>query len=340
MSPMKRSKDKTLLVTAPASAKRQRKIAELVSGSLSVIYINDFPPGQQYKAFDAADMILSLNPLNEFDKKEYKFLNDIEFMQLLSAGMDHLPLDLLPETLAVAGNTGAYAIPMAEHALGMILSLAKRLIEEDRNMRDGKFDQKTRNLLLHGKDAAILGFGGVGSEVARLLQAFGMNIRAMNTSGRTEKRVDFIGNVKDLRLILQNAHVVVISLPLTNKTRSLIGKKELEWMRPDTILINIARGEIIDQADLYNHLKQYPSFKAGIESWWVEPFRHGRFELKYPLLELPNILASPHNSAMVDELSDYALENAFRNIDRYLKGSPVQGLLQRADYITGVENGR
>ncbi len=308
-------------------------MAGLASGIGEMDYLEDYPDDQRSRAFDEADIVLSMNPAREMTEEELSRLGKGKYLQLLSAGMDHLPFTVLSEDLILAGNAGAYAIPMAEHAVGMILSLAKRLREEDQNMRKGEFNQMRQNLLLHGKKAIILGFGGIGRETARLLRAFGMKIYAVNTSGNTNDPVDFAGTTDDLPAILGDAQVIVISLPLTRYTRNLIGEKELNLMRDDAILVNVARGEIIDQKALYQKLKNFPDFKAGIESWWIEPFRHGHFEVEYPLLELPNVLACPHNSAMVPETSRLGLENAFQNIRRYVEGRPLKGLLDREVFV-------
>jgi len=325
---MKKTK-KTILITQSVKEKTRQYIDGLAAGLDNVLYLEDFDEQKRQDAFDEADIVLSLNPERELKKGEIEYLEHVEYLQLLSAGMDHLPFDLLPEKLTVAGNSGAYAIPMAEHALGMILALAKRLREEDRNMRKGEFNQMRRNTLLHGKKAAIIGFGGIGKETARLLRALNMKISAVNTSGKTDEPVDFIGTTNDLQKVLEGAAVVVLSLPLNKYTRGLIGEQELHWIEKDAILINVARGEIIDQKALYDKLLNNPDFKAGIESWWVEPFRHGKFKLDYPLLDLDNVLACPHNSSMVPELFQFGLENAFRNIQRYVNGEPLQGVLNR-----------
>lgn len=324
---------KTLLITHQAQESTRAFINTLASGVGEVLYLADYPDERRMEALDKADIVISLNPARELRKDEITSLAKVEYLQLLSAGLDHLPFDLLPENLIVAGNSGAYAVPMAEHALGMILALAKRLREEDRNMRKGQFNQMRRNLLLHGKKAAILGLGGIGTETARLLRALGMRIHAINTSGKTDEPVEFIGTTDDLQEVLDDATVVVLSLPLNKFTRGLIGEKQLNWMKNDAILINIARGEIIDQGALYKKLKDNPNFKAGIESWWVEPFRHGKFHLDYPLLELENVLACPHNSSIVPELFQFGLENAFRNIKRYVNGEPLHGLLNREAFV-------
>jgi len=210
----------------------------------------------------------------------------------------------------------------------MALCLAKRLVEEDQAMRRGEFNQMAPNVLLAGKKAAVLGLGGAGKAVARLLNALGMRVHALNTSGKTGEPVESVGTLGDLQAILAGARLVVLTLPYTHRTHEVLGRRELAWMPADAILVNVARGEIIDQSALYDHLVENPGFRAGIESWWVEPVRHGRFELERPFLELPNVLACPHNSFNVPEWERLSLEAAFANVGRYLRGEPLTGLMR------------
>jgi glycerate dehydrogenase len=255
-------------------------------------------------------------------------------MQLISAGADHIPYHKIPGHITIASNTGAYAKPIAEHVLAMSLTSAKRLREEHHNMKKGEFNQYNHpNMALYNSTVGILGFGGIGKTAARLFRAFGARIFAMNTSGKSSEPTDFVGTMDDLKMILKSSDIVVLSLPLNNHTRGLIGKEQLNWMKPDGILVNVARGEIINQKELYEHLKQYPSFKAGLESWWVEPVRHGRFELDYPFLELPNVLASPHNSAVVPGIMEHGVDEAAKNIQKYLHGEPFKGEVCRKYYF-------
>jgi glycerate dehydrogenase len=124
--------------------------------------------------------------------------------------------------------------------------------------------------------------------------------------------------------------VLVVSTPLTKATRNLIGERELLLMKPDAILVNLARGEIIQEAPLFAHLQSHPNFFACIDAWWVEPVRHGTFRVDHPFLSLPNVVGSPHNSASVPGMTEAALRRAIVNIRRALAG-------EAPHYVVGPE---
>jgi phosphoglycerate dehydrogenase-like enzyme len=179
----------------------------------------------------------------------------------------------------------------------------------------------------------ILGFGGIGRATARLMRGLGLRIYAVNTGGRTDEPVEFIGMLEDLKHVLSSSDVVVISLPLMKATRGLIGKQELGWMKPDAILINVSRGAVIDEGALYEHLRSHPRFQAGLDVWWIEPFGAGEFRLDYPFPSLPNVLGSPHNSAMVPGINKEGTRRAGENVKRFLRGEQVAGMVIREDYV-------
>ena len=322
-------------VNVLVSFKLDENMKTIIDGHLSSVanltYLN--LDDDRKEAIEQADVILSWNPSREFSADEYPLMNKARFMQLLSAGADHVPFRLFPETLVIAGNVGAYAGPMAEHVVAMTLALAKNLREGHEKLAAGNFDQFSMNRFLHGSTCAILGFGGIGKATAHLMKAFGINIIAVNTSGRTDEETDFIGTTKDLEYVLGRADIVVVSMPLSRSTKGLIGERELTWMKPDAMLVNVARGEIIDERAFYEHLKSHPEFKAGIDAWWVEPFRHGRFEMHYPFFDLPNVLGSPHNSGMVPEAMAEATTEAVENVKNYIMGEKVKGAFRREEYL-------
>lgn len=323
-----------LLVTHNLNDEQQRLIQELFKeDELAITFLSNVTDSKRADSISGADVILTLNPNKDFAENEFQYLNNTNFIQIVSAGADHLPYNKIPENIKLASNPGAYAEPMAEHVLAMALSLAKRLQIEDRKMRQGEFNQFSFNKSIGDSTIGILGFGGIGQAVANLFRPFGASISAMNTSGQTKQPTDFTGTVDDLKYILQSSDIIVLSLPLNNQTRSLIGKQQLKWMKEDAILINVARGEIIRQKDLYEHLKANLNFKAGLESWWVEPLRHGSFELEYPLLDLPNVLASPHNSSMVKGSTERGIAEAAKNIRRFINNQSIKGEINRANFV-------
>jgi glycerate dehydrogenase len=252
---------------------------------------------------------------------------------LLTAGVDQLPFRDLPPGLMIASNAGAYAEPMAEHVVAMILAVGKNLFDRQVKLRNGTFDQTNVNRMLRGSTCAILGFGGIGKAVARLLRCFDVKIYALNTTGRTDEPVDFIGTLQDLEHVLRLADIVIVTIPLTKSTRKLIGKEQLGWMKNDAVLVNVARADIIDEAALYQKLKENRHFTAAIDAWWIEPLHYGKFSTNYPFLELPNVLGSPHNSGLVSYSFEKGTMHAVENVKRFLNHEPVLGVVRRSDYI-------
>lgn len=91
--------------------------------------------------------------------------------------------------------------------------------------------------------------------------------------------------------------------------------------------MNVARGDLIDEKALYEHLSTHPDFYAGIDAWWIEPFKYNRFELHYPFFQLPNLLGSPHNSAMVADALLLGTQHAIENVKRFIQQTEVKGII-------------
>lgn len=275
-----------------------------------------------------AEVLVSWNPARELENDNRSLLRRVRFVQLISAGYDHLKFEMFADDCMVAANQGAYALPMAEHALAMMLDGAKKLRRYHNLLAEGRFEQQASyTKRVTGSTVGVLGFGSIGKETVRLMRPFHVRVLAINTSGRTEDNVDFCGTLKDLDLVLAESDFLLVSIPLTSETTGLIGKTELEKMKHDAALVNVARGAIIKERDLYEHLKSHPGFFACIDAWWIEPFRNGKFSVDYPFFELPNLLGSPHNSALVDGIMLEGATRAAQNVARYLQGGNVSGIV-------------
>jgi len=282
---------------------------------------------------EGADIMVALSfSKKEIDPREIPRLQNLRFIQLVYAGADNIPFSLIPEDIIMVSNVGAFAEPIAEHVLALVLALAKNIIPDYGMLGEGKFDRTGFNQELKGGVCCIVGFGGNGKAIARTMQMMGMKIFGINRSGTTDAPVEFIGKVSDIKKAFEVSDVVVVTTPLNRETRDLIGKQELEWMKDDAILINVGRGPVINQKALYDHLKSHPNYRAGIDTWWSEPADRGPLELDYPFFDLPNIIGSPHCADHVPGSMIGATRKALENVRRFLLGENIRGILNRNDY--------
>ncbi|HPD34125.1 MAG TPA: 2-hydroxyacid dehydrogenase, partial [Candidatus Kapabacteria bacterium] len=290
---------KNLIVTYKTTQEEKNFLLKFFSEQINdkeitIEFLQDHPEQHRGDLLRNSNIILAWNPKAEgLISQDIKYDN-LEFIQLLSAGYDHINLNLLPINVKVAANQGAYAEPMAEHTVAMLLSCAKRLNKYQNLMKQGIFRQlESFTLPIKGRTVGILGFGGIGKATAKLLKPFGAKIIGINTSGKTNEDIDAIYTLDNLDEFLAQIDYLIITIPLNEKTKGLISKRELELMKPNAVLVNVARGAIINEKDLYDHLRANPEFYAAIDAWWVEPFGSGEFRLNYPFLDLPNVVGSP-----------------------------------------------
>ncbi|MEX2453252.1 MAG: 2-hydroxyacid dehydrogenase [Rhodospirillaceae bacterium] len=308
-----------LVCHRPGDEARAALLDEL-SAVADVRFLAELAPSERDGVLRRARAAMTYHPLRDLGDDGLAALDSCELIQCMTAGIDYLPLRDLPAGIPVAYNAGAYAEPMAEHVLAMAMAAAKRLRIEHLEMRGGAFNQFVPTRKFQGSTCGILGYGETGRAVGRLMRALGVRVQAINRSGKTDDPVDFVGTLDDVERVLETSDTVAITLSLTARTERLIGADRLRRMKPDAVLVNVARGEIVDEDALYAHLRASPRFTACLDAWWIEPVRHGRFETAHPFLDLPNVIASPHNSAMTDGALSTAARRAARNVRRLLAG--------------------
>jgi glycerate dehydrogenase len=325
--------ERTVAVTYPVNEEYTTINADVLGADAAVVFSHQAAQEDRTALVSGADALICWNPGRELPTGALANLPELRLIQLMSAGADGIDFSAIPEHVVLAGNVGAYAAPIAEHVVAMALALARRLPQRHASLAAGEFNQRERLITLNGAVCAILGYGGIGAATATLMRGIGARIYAINSTGQTADPVDFAGTLADLDEVLTVADVLVIALPLTNKTRNLIGARELSLMKPTAILVNVARGAIINERALYEHLKENPQFMAGIDAWWHEPGRDATFHTDYQFFELPNLLGSPHNSGIVPGVLQGAVRKAAENVRRHLRGEPVTGVMRRADYV-------
>ncbi len=204
----------TLVVVYDLDARARRVLAEALDGAADIVCLPDLDDAARAEALRSADAVLA-RTTRELRQGEIALLQDIRLLQFINAGIDFVPLAELPAGVTVATNGGAYAEPMAEHAVAMALAAAKRLLVEHAALARNEFNQFTANRMLAGGVCGILGFGGIGIATARLMRALGLRIYAINRSGRSDAPTDWIGRTDELDTLLAASDVLVVCTPLT-----------------------------------------------------------------------------------------------------------------------------
>jgi phosphoglycerate dehydrogenase-like enzyme len=324
-----------IAITYPANERERRAIHAELDDISDMVYLPDLKAHERESALEKADVILSRSfAETEIELQEIVQLKETRLIQLIFAGADNVPFAAIPEKITVASNVGAFANPLAEHVLAMTLCLAKSIIPRHLQLANGDFNQSGYNKELRGGICGIIGMGDNGAAVARLMKGVGMQVHGINRSARSSFPLDFMGAPADMDALLRRSDVVVLTAPLTRQTLNLIGHRELQIMKPDGILINVARGKVVEQQALYNHLRATPSFGAGIDTWWSEPGDPGGFKLDYPFFDLPNLVGSPHNADDVPGIMTAATKIAAENIRHFLEDNVIRGRVNRADYVS------
>ena len=288
--------------------------------------------GQEVKCVNEADekFIASADILLFFHWRDAKKIllemKNVKMIQSITSGVDYIDPSLIPKDAILCSNSGANAIGVAEHALALIFASLKKIVYRDMQMRRGKFPQSVESKLLRGKKIAIVGFGHIGQNIARMLSCFETDIYAINRSGkyRGDIGLKFIGTLKDVDYVLSQADIVVLSLPLTDETEGLIDMERLKKMKKDAILVNVARGKIIVERDLYYFLLNNRDFTAAIDTWW---HYSSDFKQDYPFEELDNVILSPHCAGSYEGWFAEAIKHASENIMRFTRGEEPKNIV-------------
>jgi len=206
----------------------------------------------------------------------------------------------------------------ADIALALTLACARRIPEGENIMRAGEFTGWKPKLLLgvelYGKTVGIAGAGRIGRETAKRLKAFGTKIIYYNRSKKEEFEKETGAKKVSLDTLLKKSDILSLHLPLNNKTRNLINSKKLELLKETAIVINTARGEVIDEKKLISMLKKKRIFSAGFDVYDGEPV------VNKQLLKLKNVVLLPHLGSATFETRDRMAELAAKNIINVLKG--------------------
>jgi len=264
------------------------------------------------------DIVMALRERTPFPRSLLERLPKLKL--LITAGMRNASIDMkaAADRGVVICGTAGLPYPTAELAWGLILSLMRHIPAEDRATREGKW-QTSLGLGLNGKTFGALGLGTLGSRAARVGKAFEMEVLAWSQNLTAESAKEVGATLVTRDELLARSDIVSIHLVLGDRTRGLIGARELALMKRSAYLINTSRGPIVDEAALIRALGDGTIAGAGLDVFDEEPL-----PLDHPFRRLPNIAITPHLGYVTAETYRIFYGHALEDIKAYLDGSPVR----------------
>lgn len=301
----------------------KEKIAELAEPLIQA--------GHEFKYFDTkttdaqelierskgADIVIVAN--NPYPSEVIKANPQLKLIDVAFTGIDHVDLEAANELGIKIANASGYATTaVSELVIGLVLALYRQIPKSDVDTRlAADFPGAFQGVEIKGKTVGIIGTGNIGLETAKLFKAFGAHLIGYSRSENEQAKALGL-SYHSLDEVLQNSDIISLHLPLNNQTKGLITKEKLSLMKQEAILINTARGPIVDNVALAQVLNEGRIAGAGIDVFDTEP----PLASDYPLLKAKNAILTPHIAFLSDEAMVQRAEIAFQNVINFIEGKP------------------
>lgn len=310
-----------------ASAARADFMKSVAPPDLEIVFVdNNLDDDEKITLCEDADAIIALGGRlsTDFLRKCPK----VKLIQTLSAGYDQLDVTAINEMgIPIANNGGSNAISVAEHTIALMINASKRTMSrwhtavKERRWQEGMV--RWEMFEITNKTVGIVGLGRIGKHVAKRLRGFDTrtiyyDIEDMPLEVQQELNAEPV-SFEDL---LRESDIVTLHLPLTPRTRSIIGQRELEIMKPGAFLINTCRGPVVDELALYQALKNQEIAGAGLDVMQEEPPPP-----ENPMFELDNVIITPHIAGPSQDSTERCAAFAYYNIQRVLAGDSPESLV-------------
>jgi len=248
----------------------------------------------------------------------------VKWVQVAHIGIERLPMDYLQERgIIVVNARGSMGVPIAEDIMCKMLMLARKSAAVMKNQFEHAWKKVGDIINLSGKTAGIIGTGDVGTETAIRARAFGMKTIGVNTNGRPIPEFDEVYKPEELNKVISQSDFLILTLPLTDKTRNLIDEEQFKWMKPTAFLINISRGAIVNEHILLHYLKNRIIAGAALDVF-VEEFERGYLPEDSAFWDLDNVVITPHCAGAGDGFYERFTKVFLYNLHCFVKGNVEQ----------------
>ena len=275
---------------------------------------HDTLPGSEDRLIERiaeAELVLNIRSSSKFTERVFAACPHLRLLSLWGTGTDHVDLAAAARHGVTVTNTpGVSAISIAEHTLALLLAVARRIPQVDAATRAGGWP-RGQSVELYGKTCGIIGLGAIGRQFARLAGGFGMRVIAWTMH---PKHGDPVVPLDEL---YRSSDVVSLHLRLSNETTGFLGAPQLALMKKSAILINTARGAIVDEPALVEALSSRRIAGAGLDVFTTEPLPP-----VHPLTQLGNVVITPHCAGITPEALEAGLRMSVENIWAFLSGRP------------------
>lgn len=302
------------------------ELAPLLDSSLELLVVNPDDAQAVEDALKDAEILLSTH----FSKEFGLGCKRLRLLVCPAAGSEGIDRAALPKGVRVVKGTG-HEIPMAEYVIGCVVSLRQHLFDSDAALRKGNWkygfhgDQMLEEL--YGSRMGMIGFGGIGAQVARRARAFGMRCAAVTlhpTLPREEaSTLEFLGGLEnraDVDRLVSVSDSLVLCCELSDITRGILDARRFELMKRNAVVVNIARGSVACEKDLYDALASKRIAGAAIDVWYRYP-PHATFPSAFPFQDLSNVIMTPHSSAWTEPTRQRRLAAMAATINEFARSS-------------------
>lgn len=312
----------------------REEIARVLASRLSGIawqYVSDGLPSER----GSVEAMLLGSVERDLGDLEVRSLANLRFVQRVYTGMDGVPFGRFPERARFAGNVGAYAPFVAEHAVAIALAAARELPRSHAMVASGTLRPPPSQRLLWRRAVVILGYGEIGRAIADRLAGFEVRVVGLNRSGRMAPGCSGMFPAHRLIEAVGEGDFVFECRPLTRSTEGTIDRAVLDAMRPSAVFVNVGRAGTVNEEALYQHLVHHPEFRAAFDVGWREDFATGRIEQRFPFADLPNFVGTPHSAGFGPGVETHVLERAVDNLQRFFAGEEPRYVIDRSEYEPG-----
>lgn len=290
------------------------------AGHIFEAYERDDDTAKQIERCKDADILLIANmPLKG---EVIENCPNLKFIDVAFTGVDHVDLEAAKRNNIAVSNASGYSNDsVAELTICMMLSLLRNVPQVDARCREGKTKEGLVGNELRGKTVGIVGTGAIGSRVGELCRAFGCRTIAYNGFSGKESTAEM--TYLPLAEMMEQADIVTLHCPVTEQSKNLINAETIRYMRKHAILINAARGPVVDSQALADALNKGELAGAGIDVFETEP----PLDPVHPLLHTPNTIVTPHVAFATEESMEKRAEIVFANIEKWIGGEQINKVL-------------